>query len=394
MSSNKNQHYVPKAYLRSFASDGERCTNLYAINQGKSVRDASIRDQCSRNYFYGNEPKFESFLQFFEGRYGDVLNRLRQGQLERKDLFTLFRFFILQHLRTPQKLEQRLDVVDAFRNTVIGGKALHEVHEDAKRPTDLQREMQEQIYISASANEYLHDLEPVLLVNNTKMPFITSDNPACLTNRLYTQRYRDETSGLVQSGVAIFMPLSPLTAFFAYDREVYEPVGKDWLLQVRNERDVDRVNELQAQVASSTLFFNDWNDREYVAQLAKRMTGARRNSWSFIWTGIKIGEDEEYERFRAVTEADNESKEPRITSVSMYMPAPSTWPSFLHFKMRPRGLTTGSAVGYVRASEAHRKDRDFRAVVLPSRIPAHHCPQHREIMYLRRDHGPSKPRKV
>ncbi len=85
--------------------------------------------------------------------------------------------------------------------------------------------MQQQIYIAAKAGNVLHDLRPVFLINRTKVPFITSDNPACVTNRLYTQRYQDCTSGLFQSGAAIFLPLTSRLAFMGYDHEVFHPFG-------------------------------------------------------------------------------------------------------------------------------------------------------------------------
>lgn len=386
MASNKNQHFVPKVYLRPFGNADDRSINLYAFGPDRCVEGASIKGQCSRNFFYGTDPKFEEFLQYFEGRYGEVIARLQQGEVKETDIVAMFSFFVLQHLRTPHMLANRLDVVEAFRNTIIGGKALHEVREDAQRPTDLQREMQEQIYIAAKAGSYFDDLTPVFLINRSKIPFITSDNPACLTNRLYTQRYGDATSGMIQSGAAIFLPLTAQLAFMGYDGDVFHPVSRLISHEVRNAFDVNRLNELQAQVATGTLFFTDWSDSVYVQRLAHNCKGMRRETWSHIWTSIKDGEDAEYERFRAVTEADNESKEARVTSVSMYNPAPSTWPSFLRFKLRPKGFTTGSAVGFVRAAHAtEKKGPDFRQVVLPASIPKHHTPEHREVMWMRKN---------
>lgn len=279
---------------------------------------------------------------------------------------------------------------EAYRNTVIGGKPLHEVHEEAQMPIDDQREMQQQIYMAAKVGTILHDLRPVFLINRTNVPFITSDNPACVTNRLYTQRYRDPTSGLSQSGAAIFLPLTSRLAFMAYDDEVFQPFGRGIEHHVWSERDVDRINELQVQLATQTLYFTDWADREYVERLAERCAGMRRDNWAIIWNAILDGEDGEFERFRTVTEADAESRAPRITTVSMYNAAPSTWPNFLKFRLRPRGYTTGSgsAVGFVREAHAESKgQRRFRQVVLPPSIPACQLPQNREVIYMRKQSG-------
>ncbi|WP_310532874.1 DUF4238 domain-containing protein [Novosphingobium sp.] len=386
MASNKNQHFVPKTYLRPFGNQDQRSINLYALETGRCIEGASIKKQCSRNYFYGSEPVFEDFIQFFEGRYGQAMGRLQQLEIMASDIGAMFDFFVLQYLRTPHQLSQRKEVFEAFRNTKIGGKPLRDVHAEAMKPIDDQREMQEQIYIAAKAANMLHDLRPVFLINRTKVPFVTSDNPACVTNRLYTQRYQDQTSGLIQSGTAIFLPLTSRLAFMGYDEDVFQPFGKGIEHHVSNERDVDRINELQAQLATQTLYFTEWTDREYVERLAERCAKMRRDNWAFIWTAILDGDDGEFERFRTVTEADAESTATRITAVSMYNAAPSTWPSFLKFKLRPRGYTTGSAVGFVREAHTEAKGRKrFRCVVLPLSIPVNQQPQNRHVIYMRKD---------
>lgn len=384
MANNKNQHFVPKVYLRPFGNDDRKSINLHAFGLGECIPNASIRGQCSRNYFYGKEEVFDQYNKHFEGRYGEAISRIEVGEINPADVSILFRFFVLQHLRTPHMLRQREHMIDAFKNTVIGGKHLHEVSEEAREAVDPQSEMQHQIYIAAKENGALHDLRPVILLNRTKVPFITSDNPACITNRLYTQRYHDATSGLIQSGLAIALPLNPRLTFFGYDEDVYQPLGSSIVYEIRNENDVHRLNELQAQIATQTLFFSHWNDRDYVANLAQKTVGRRRDNWSFVWTGIRDGGASDFVRYRKVTDADAESKATRITSVSPYIAAPTTWPSFLRFKMRPKGCTAGSAIGYVRKSYAEKKlNKGFELVILPANIPDSHKPQHRDVIWLR-----------
>jgi Protein of unknown function (DUF4238) len=355
MANNKNQHFVPKVYLRPFGNEDKRSINLYAFGPDCCISDASIKGQCSRNYFYGHDAIFDNFNKYFEGQYGSTISRLEAGHIANSDVSNLYRFFVLQYLRTPHMLQQRTHMIDAFKNMVIGGKTMQEHRDDVRKPIDPQREMQHQIYIAAKENDALHDLAPVILLNKTKVPFITSDNPACLTNRLYTQRYRDGTSGLIQSGVAIALPLTPQVMFFGYDSDVYHSLGSEVITDVRSENDVYRLNELQAQIATSTLFFANWRHHEYVTDLARRTVGRRKDNWSYVWTGIRDGGISGYERYRKVTDADAQSNETRITSVSPFMASPSTWPSFLRFKLRPVGYTTGSAVGYVRQAHAEKR---------------------------------------
>ena len=65
-----------------------------------------------------------------------------------------------------------------------------------------------------------------------------------------------------------------------------------------------------------------------------------------------------------------------------------------YFKLRPRGYTTGSAVGFVREAHAEAKGRKrFRGVVLPPSIPANELPQNREVIYMRKDQKERRSRK-
>ncbi len=385
MPSNKNQHFVPKAYLRPFANGDGSSINLYAIKSEKFVDRASIKGQCSRPYFYGKQEVFDEYNRYLEGKYGGVLSRILSAQFKPADCNTLMSFFTLQYLRTPHMLEQRENVFDAFRNTRIAGKALHEIDENAAAPIDPAREMQHQIYIAAKSSTILNDLRPLLLFNATDIPFVTSDNPAVVTNRLYTQRYRDETAGLIQSGIAVFLPLTPRLAFLGYDSDVYSEIEKSIVLRVDNRNDIHRINQLQAQAASNVLYFSNWIDRDYVSKLAREMDSLRRDKWNHIWRGILEREEGEYEVYRREIDCDADSAGDRITSVSPFMAAPKVWPTFLNYKLRSIGYTTGSVVGFVRGAHAKSDSQKvFKQIKLPPRIPPDQSPLNREKIWMRK----------
>lgn len=386
MANNKNQHFVPKAYLRRFGTNEGRSINLFALNNNQTVREASIKSQCSRHYFYGSEPVFENFVQYFEGRYGAIMQSLERGEVTTGQLSVLMQFLVLHLLRTPHMLAQRETMMDFLNQTEVGGKRVDESKEGFV--FDAEREMQHQLYICAKETDILTDLAPVLLVNRTNVPFVTSDNPAFLLNKLYSLRYKDDTSGLVQSGLMACLPLNPGTFLFGYDAAVYQRIGRDNVHELRNPRDVDRLNEVQVQYATNTLYFQRWDDRAYVKSLASRQMHRRRDSWMFTWTGIHDGEEGEFERYRKLRPEDAGSTATRVTSASPVLPSPSTWPSFVNFKLRPRGWTTGSVVGFVRESMKRKApEKGLREVVLPPTIPFSHTPQGREVIWQRKEQG-------
>jgi hypothetical protein len=48
MASNKNQHFVPRCYLRAFTCNGEnRMINLFNIDRRVCIEGAPVKHQCS-----------------------------------------------------------------------------------------------------------------------------------------------------------------------------------------------------------------------------------------------------------------------------------------------------------------------------------------------------------
>jgi len=127
--SNKNQHFVSQTYLRGFGIPGEgetRAINLFAIGAGKVVEAASIRQQCSSNYFYGQNEAVENLLQLFESRYGSAMANLKRGAIRRDQLETLVQFTFLQSLRTSSQLKERLRLIEEWGKLEIAGKRVRD----------------------------------------------------------------------------------------------------------------------------------------------------------------------------------------------------------------------------------------------------------------------------
>jgi hypothetical protein len=378
--SNKNQHFVSQTYLRGFGipQAGEvRAINLFAIGPGRIVEAASIKRQCSSDYFYGKNDAAENLLQYFETRYGSAMANLKRGALREDEIESLTQFMFLQSLRTSSQLEERLRIIGEWGKLEIASRRVRE----KLPPPDKAREMQHQLYIFAKEHGLFADLAPVLLVNRTTVPFITSDNPAMFMNRLYSQRYGDPTGGIIQSGGIATMPLTSSIALLCYDADVYQPIGKGFVLEVQRETDVDRLNELQVIRAAGALYFESVHDARYVERLFNTFKGGRRAEWSITRVFIRDGENDRFERFRRIRPEDAKSTEARLQTTSPILPAPSTWPTFIKYKMRPRGWSNGTIVGYVREAHTNRAP-GFRQEVLPRRLPAKLVDL--EVMYERK----------
>src|SRR6476660_6741129 len=103
MASNKNQHFVPRCYLRPFTIGGVgSAINLYNIDRQKFIELAPVKHQCSGDYFYGKDPELEKAIQSVEGAYGATLRAIigPQYSLTDEHRHVLKIFWLLQHLRT------------------------------------------------------------------------------------------------------------------------------------------------------------------------------------------------------------------------------------------------------------------------------------------------------
>lgn len=76
MADNKNHHYVPQFYFRRFSQDGKSVCALIR-KAGKLIKSASIGDQASKDWFYGNQT-IEQELGKIEGQCATALNALSE----------------------------------------------------------------------------------------------------------------------------------------------------------------------------------------------------------------------------------------------------------------------------------------------------------------------------
>jgi hypothetical protein len=62
MADKKRQHYLPKFYLRNF-STRQKAIVTYDITNSSYIPNASIRNMCKKDYFYGSDKKMENLLR-------------------------------------------------------------------------------------------------------------------------------------------------------------------------------------------------------------------------------------------------------------------------------------------------------------------------------------------
>jgi hypothetical protein len=119
MAINKNQHFVPRCYLRPFTLNGEGLAiSLINLDRKRLIQNAPVKNQCSRDYFYGSDEKLEHAIQHVESGYARALRELLRNESQfaesHKTVFNIF--WLFQRFRTETAAKHAVDMVGTTRN--------------------------------------------------------------------------------------------------------------------------------------------------------------------------------------------------------------------------------------------------------------------------------------
>ena len=123
MADNKRQHFVPKYVLRHFSADASaKRINLFHIPSKKMIRGASLREQCYRDYFYGDDLEVEKNLSVIEGAQANLLRELIQSKgVSGLKLPEIPLFLAMQYGRTLRSAEDQSDRFEAMAKLCLSG---------------------------------------------------------------------------------------------------------------------------------------------------------------------------------------------------------------------------------------------------------------------------------
>lgn len=265
MSKKKNQHFVPQFYLRSFSNDpNKKNISVYDPRNDVHIKSAPIRHQASKDYFYGQDGKLDDVLTFFENKVLPIYRKVHDENFVTKphseEQFYLLLFAISTELRNPVHIDL---LEDSFKNLSD--------HLNSKGENDIDLSIPNAAFFSLkglmSSSEICMDLRCKLLINETRYPFLTSDNPLVKYNRFL--EYHDSyggREGYGLKGLKIIIPISPTKSVIFYDEQVYY-VGKKKKKTVSvTEDDVFKLNLMQFLNSKKVVFHNGINE-DYLKHL-------------------------------------------------------------------------------------------------------------------------------
>ena len=348
MATNKNQHFVPRCYLKAFTQGGENLAiNLLNLDRQRTIPAAPVKNQCSGDYFYGQDDLLENLIQSVESGYATTVARIHAPchQLTDADRSMLRTFMLFQHLRTEAASRRSVEMLAGMEHII--GTSLPDFKPSIKEAVQFaMRAFSEEMHL-------FNDLKVCLVRNKTSCPFVTSDDPAVIANRWHEEdsRVRHKSPGLMASGTSMFLPLSPRTMCVAYDGDVYSMPHKSGWTEVRRESDVDAFNELQFLNARANVYFRDWNDSDWVRSSFLSVQGRRLDCRHRVTYAVLDGTNEEYKRYRVVNRSDAEAHQEAIIHTQVVSPTPSRWPTQLQWRAKGSVFTNGTGAGYIRAAQ-------------------------------------------
>jgi hypothetical protein len=268
MPDNKRQHYVPKSTLRHFACDAaKRQINIINIKRRKIIRGASLRDQCYRDYFYGKATHIEKGLSQLEGLFVAIVRRMvAENALRSEDAMNVVLMISLQRARTLRAEEEVNAIVDKLAKLTMIGRFDEQTLRKVR--VTMTEAAHFNVGLSLSLSPIMFDLKQFLIVNNSAVPFVISDNPVVATNWFGRARYPNRAlTGLAQSGLQMIMPISPRHALLLHDAKVYMTDALDGVIQLKGDAAIESLNELQWQNAHRNVYFPPGLDQEMLNKM-------------------------------------------------------------------------------------------------------------------------------
>jgi len=284
-----NQHYVPKLLLKRFSYEDKINIGLMSASSGEVRSPIPYKPQCAKHYFYGKDLFIEKKLGKIEDETGkiiDLISSISDPHIDRSSrahiLLTIFAVY--QYVRTDKALKLAEEVVE--KNYSIAKEhakpnLMLKLAETANGQLSEQElsEFYDNVTVSMtnphsimfeSANSIILpslQLEMKLLINDTEIPFIISDNPLV---------YMDAQSE--DCFYRMLLPLTPKLLLVFYDGRKYKiGLRKANFHKLTNETDVFYLNVLQYLNCQKNIYFGPGTPTKHLMSLNRSFKKLRAN---------------------------------------------------------------------------------------------------------------------
>lgn len=300
MARNKNQHYVPKFYFKLF-SKNKRTICLFNLSNEKFVKHATIKDQCSKDYFYSKNTKVENTFSWLEGLVSEKLKKIIENKniscLSDTDKEHLKSHILFQHGRTKSAYDRENDMAN-YMFDLLKPKMYEDAKQDGEdiswesiKDTKVVLNSSTTLLTSMMSGIVLSDLNMVLLENKSKTNFAFSDNPVVFFNSYFNDKYKGGTTGFASTGLQVFYPINSKFMLFLFDSNFYDLANED-VIRLNKTKDILRLNGLQILNCDSNIYFEDENSKDKIIERYSQLKSKipqKKNEYEIM--GSRIAED-------------------------------------------------------------------------------------------------------
>jgi hypothetical protein len=275
MTEYKIQHFVPQWYQKNFASDlSKKQIWVHDIRSGELAQQ-TIYETAQEDDFYGVE--FEKFLNPFEQNSAELIKKIltidQLKQLSPVSIGKLHQFFTLQMHRTKTSkiiadnaVKRHLEIyIKPKYNLLFQDQPEKNAYIKNLDLSDIDF-FKHEIKMALASSEALSDLKFFLIENNTKIPFITSDDPITVNDYFFKKK---GYPGLFSPGLQLFCPVTPrITLALIHDDVYHVQTNSDQKIILTLEADVNYLNSFQFLKCNKQII-SDKNYSSYYSTLQK-----------------------------------------------------------------------------------------------------------------------------
>lgn len=248
----EDQHYVPRSYLKNFASvigtgKKERAlVSFYQFDKELLKEEIPTKSICYKSYFYGEDGKIEKDFSVREAKWAKVFKEIismKSYDLTSDQEQLIKEFAVYQFCRTVATH----NFVKSSAEELLTAHITEQYHfapddeivrEMIKKKVDNELKPALLIDICQELVSALDDLQIAVIHFNTTECLITSDMPVLVLNPFSVSGV-----GMAMVGVFVIIPVSPHVAVAIYDQKVY--VKCQAYIESTNETDVINLNKYQ-----------------------------------------------------------------------------------------------------------------------------------------------------
>lgn len=225
---------------------------------GRILDNVSIRNQCSKPYFYPDQD-YEKALGQFEGECHLTIEKVISNQFQTltpKDFLVLKSFLLLQKARTLHEVRGfRKGIAQVMQYVGSLGPS-----EDLQKWLDSYENSEKDVVNMMMANfkvalKITADMKCKVIINEGTSSFITSDDPVIEYNPLL-EPFKITNYGLAAIGLLLLLPISPKAAIVVFDGSYYK-IGnqKQNVIRFNNSTDISWINMLTILHADKAVYY-------------------------------------------------------------------------------------------------------------------------------------------